>query len=99
MIVYDRVPISHEDASKLKAWLGSAEAQLFRECAVAKMNSHFFDSINKKTKQCESDQDYTKAKYQSEVDEMQGGHMRHFIEILDKLSSPKSGFFKLNIKT
>lgn len=99
MIVYDRVPISHEDSSKLKAWLGSAEAQLFKECVASQMNAYYFDAINTKSKHSETDLDATKLYNQSLHHEHNGTTTKMFLEMFDKLSTSDSGFFKLNIKT
>lgn len=99
MIIYEKHPISAAEASKLKAWLISPEAQLFRECIMAMQNKFFVDAINIKCRPSETMEDKEKVENLSSAEEARGRTMHWLITEFEKLSDPEIGFFRLKINT
>lgn len=99
MITYSIEPISPAEASKLKAWLGSAEAQLFKDCVSAEMHSKFFNAINIKCKPAKSIEDSTKNAARSAGDERAGLELQSFLSMFERLGEPDHGFHRIKINT
>lgn len=99
MITYALEPISPVEASRLKAWLTTGEAQLFRDCVSAQMHRHFFDSINIKCKPCDTAPDRSKLESQAKIEESMGEDVQFFLEMFERLAQPAHGFYKLKVNT
>lgn len=99
MIIYEKHPISAAEASRLKTWLVSSEAQLFKDCLTAMQNKFFVDSINIKCRPAETMEDKDKVENLSSAEETKGRAMHWLITEFEKLSDPEIGFFRLKINT
>lgn len=99
MITYEKYPISVAEASRIKAWLNSAEANLFKELVSAQMHVHFFDSINLRCRHAETSLDRSKNENLASIHAIDGSDVRHFIETFEDFSKPDHGFFKLKVNT
>lgn len=99
MITFSIEPISLGEASKIKAWLSTNEAQLFRECVVAQMNEHYCNAINAQTQPTENSYDYEKFNIQSRGSLALAGRLLEFLRVFDELADNKYGFHKIKINT
>jgi hypothetical protein len=99
MITYSLEPISPTEASRLKAWLTTAEAQLFRDCVAAQMHRYFFDSINIKCRPSDTALDRSKLESQARIEESKGEDVQFFLEMFELLAQPSHGFYKLKVNT
>lgn len=66
-----------------------------RDCAVAQMNEHYFNALNK---QQDSEQEDDKFDNQAKADLAQAKRIHIFLSVLNEFASDKYQFHKLKVK-
>ena len=97
MIQYAKDPLDPVRAGKLKAWLGSDEAQLFKDCITARMHEHFLNASNIRSKPAEIEADIDKLELQASMQDEEARKHSVFLQSFEFFSDPEHGFYKLKI--
>lgn len=95
MIVFDLDPLPLGEQARLKGWFTTPDALLMRDCAVAQMNEHYFNALNK---QQDSEQEDDKFDNQAKADLAQAKRIHIFLSVLNEFASDKYQFHKLKVK-
>ncbi len=86
MIQYQEEPIPEGQRLRIAAWLGSREAEEFKQCASAQLHQHYIDAIISQEK---SEEEGDRFCSQSKRHLQLASEVRIFLTVLDRLSSPK----------
>lgn len=95
MIVFDLDPLPLGDQARLKGWFTTPDALLLRDCAMAQMNEHYFNALNK---QQNSEREDDKFDHQAKIDLSKAKRIQTFLAVLNEFASGEYEFHKLKVK-